>query len=175
MKNSDNPRYSQDETGQWWYTPGGEKQHGRTRAHIQICPECNEEYVASVFHRKITKHCSRICGQKAWAREHPNHYYREKASNWHGGRCKLARGYIDVWCPDHPSRANTKKPYVLEHRLVMEKVLGRYLLSNEQVHHKNGIRDDNRIENLELWSIQQPPGQRANEQKHCPTCTCFNK
>lgn len=62
--------------------------------------------------------------------------------SWHGGRIKNSQGYIRLWL-------GTRK-YVLEHRYIMEKHLGRKLLANEIVHHKNGIKDDNRLQNLEV-------------------------
>lgn len=51
--------------------------------------------------------------------------------------------------------------HIYEHRYIMEMFLGRKLLRSETVHHKNGNRSDNRIENLELWSKHQPNGQRV--------------
>ena len=83
-------------------------------------------------------------------------------SRWKGGRNKVSSGYIEIYSPDHPNRHRTISStgvggYVLEHRLVMEKEIGRYLHPWETVHHINGIKDDNRIENLKLL-----PGKEHN-------------
>lgn len=64
------------------------------------------------------------------------------------GKTKTQAGYVMVKCKSHPYADG--KGYVREHRLVMEKHLGRYLTENEEVHHINGIKDDNRLENLKL-------------------------
>jgi hypothetical protein len=64
-----------------------------------------------------------------------------------------SQGYMYVMCKEHP-RA-TSKGYVLEHLLVVEKALGRYIQPNENVHHKNGIKDDNRLENLEVMTRRE--------------------
>lgn len=69
--------------------------------------------------------------------------------------------YISIYRPNHP--AASKHGRVMEHRLIMEKMIGRYLERHENVHHKNGIRKDNRPENLELWSVKQPKGQRVED------------
>lgn len=68
------------------------------------------------------------------------------ASLWKGG---LDQGYRKVFAGKGHPMANGAG-YVLEHRLVMAQHLGRMLTSDEVIHHKNGIRDDNRLENLEL-------------------------
>lgn len=73
-------------------------------------------------------------------------------SRWKGGRYQFPDGYIFVKLPrDNPFyEMADQRGYVFEHRLVMARHLGRPLQRGEIVHHKNGVRDDNRIENLEL-------------------------
>jgi len=69
--------------------------------------------------------------------------------NWKGGTYRHAQGYIYELAPNHPE-ASKAKGYVLQHRLVMERHLGRLLTPDEIVHHVNEVKDDNRIENLEV-------------------------
>lgn len=90
------------------------------------------------------------CGCKnTW---HPNYKHQEKSYD--------GKGYVRVRAPEHP-RAHQGR--VLEHTLKMERKLGRYLTNDEQVHHINGVKDDNRLSNLELWSTSQPAGQRVKD------------
>lgn len=71
-------------------------------------------------------------------------------------------GYVTVsGLHDHPNAHS--RGHMYEHTLVMSQMIGRALLPGENVHHKNGVRHDNRPENLELWVIHQPPGQRAED------------
>lgn len=82
------------------------------------------------------------------------HLIGTKNPAWKGGQFTGSRGYVFVWLSldDFFHPMVDKSGYVVEHRYIMAKSLGRCLQLSEVVHHKNGIKDDNRIENLQLMS-----------------------
>lgn len=82
-----------------------------------------------------------------------NAYKGCKGPFWHGGRSIDKSGYVLINSPGNPF--HDVRNYVFEHRLVMEKHLGRYLTKEEKVHHVNGNKADNRIENLRLLANQR--------------------
>ena len=111
----------------------------RGRAMRSPCPKCGE------LKARTSTVCEKCCPSFAG---HLN-------PNWKGGSRRHQKGYIQISSTD-PDRPK----YVFEHVLVMESVVGRRLVSGENVHHINGVRDDNRPENLELWIKPQPTGIR---------------
>lgn len=120
------------------------------------CIICGVDFCKSP---KAQKLCSRKC-RSVFLRD--NHLVGNKNVRWNGGRGITTQGYIEVVCPDGYSK-NTRGR-ILEHRLVMEKTLGRKILRTEIVHHINHDKQDNRIENLELLN-----GQSDHMKEHKPT------
>ena len=85
---------------------------------------------------------------KAWNKGLKGFMAGKKNSMWKGGKINN-NGYIMILTPQHPFCDS--QGYVRRSRLVIEKHLGRYLTPKEKVHHINGIKDDDRIENLKLF------------------------
>ena len=102
---------------------------------ISVCKKCGDEFETYPSAKAI--YCSMKCYDKS-GKNNPR---------WNGGKFSL-HGYVMVYRPNHPFA--TKAGYVCEHRLVMEKIIGRYLERGEAVHHLNHDRTDNKPENLHL-------------------------
>lgn len=118
----------------------------RSADHLGQCVADDCEREVAVSERSLcTMHYQR------W-RKHGDANVQPKRSP---GRWISSHGYVLL--PTGSSRM------VMEHRVIMEQMIGRPLLPSENVHHMNGVRDDNRPENLELWVKRQPPGQRVTD------------
>lgn len=105
------------------------------------CEECGRERWVKLYKNKPERPLCRHCAHS-----------RERSPLWRGGKQRHSYGYIEVKLPynDFFYLMANKAGYIPEHRLVMARYLNRRLLSWEIVHHKNGIKDDNRLENLAL-------------------------
>lgn len=90
---------------------------------------------------------------------HKGKFY--KKSKYGGHKKRRKDGYIYVYSPSHPM--STKDGYVMEHILVMEEKIGRYITRDEVVHHKNHIRSDNRLDNLELMTFKEHASMHTKE------------
>ncbi len=77
----------------------------------------------------------------------------DKNPRWKGGRRIGKDGYVVLWLPDHPYK--DYHGYVREHRVVMEKSLGRHILPDEVVHHVDGDKQNNELDNLQLMTPQE--------------------
>lgn len=99
------------------------------------CHVCGDFYF--VFKCKTVEGRSKYCSKRCQYLRHPHSPTRD------------SHGYMWLFKPNHPH--STTNGYIREHRYVIEQEIGRFLSPKEVVHHKNGIKSDNRIENLQLF------------------------
>jgi hypothetical protein len=146
--------------GIWQRThpPLGLIEHQKRTGIYKTCVICGKQFYCYPSLINKYKCCSIECSYKYRKQT----YRGEKSPAWRGGKMKLA-GYVYVKKEDHPLAHSDG--YVAEHRLVMENVLGRYLSQYEDVHHINGVKDDNREENLMIVLHND-----HHQQIKCPYC-----
>lgn len=132
-----------------------ERAENNKRRNTQWLCKCDCGVVSVKRGQYLRDGRTRSCGCQKFKGDNP---YTESGSNhpnWKTGKYKDAEGYVRVWID--------VDTYEREHRLVMQQHLGRKLLESETVHHKNGKRDDNRLENLELRCSDHGEGQRIED------------
>ncbi len=127
------------------------KHHMHRGSGIPCCVEGCEQFAQPGNSPACSMHTNRM--RKNGAYGPPG---RLKAKRGESQWRIMPNGY--VYAKDPAKNGSTA-----QHRSVMEEALGRPLKSHENVHHRNGIRHDNRLENLELWSTSQPCGQRVED------------
>jgi hypothetical protein len=133
---------------------GRQKTVGFSKYECQC--DCGNKKFVSAY--ELINKGTQSCG--CWRHEFQKKRTGENHPNWKGGY-KTRNGYVEILNPQHPNAG--KRGYVKEHTAVMSSHLGRPLLPDDTVHHKNGIRHDNRLENLELWASKHPSGQRVED------------
>ena len=114
----------------------GNKRPQTMNGRYKKCLSCNKKFYVPKCLFKI-KTCSKECGYKI---RNYSGMSGSKHPSWKGGRILTQKGYIDFWMPSHPF--SNPKGYVREHRLVVEREIGRYLKPTEKVHHI-GEKTDN--------------------------------
>jgi len=112
--------------------------------------------------RKLNSDKNLAAKRKYYRKIHnlPSDYVSNKRKDGEGNID--TQGYKTITKRNHPNRMDGKGR-IREHVFVMSEYLGRPLMKGESIHHKNGDRLDNRIENLELWNKAQPAGQRVED------------
>lgn len=142
--------------GTEFYRPASSKQrycsyacHNKAQTKPKVerfCEVCEKRFW--VRPSRLTANAVRFCGRTCMGQSN----WKRPLDWFHNGKPALENffGYVVVWEPNHPSAWSGG--WVFHHRLVMEKAIGRYLLHSEQVDHINTVKDDNRIENLQILS-----------------------
>jgi hypothetical protein len=132
---------------------------GKRRERFWEC-RCECGTIRNVRDSALVSGTSKSCG--CYRVDFAKSRINGESTNWKGGKM-VVNGYVYIKKHNHPMA--DKQNYVAEHRYLMSKKVGRVLEKNELVHHKNGVRDDNRYSNLEIVTYSDHMGVIT-----CPHC-----